>query len=290
MISTMTPSYKKALLKADDIRIQLGHDMFKPINIYDVCAGLGLTVRFVDLSMEGMYAKQEGGKNPTILLSNQRPLPRRNFTCAHELGHHAFGHGSKLDPMSERASDSTTFDPDEMLVDCFAGALLMPGAGIEAALAKRKLSGSNASPLDIYTICSDFGVGYQTLVNHCKAMKLIPENSAIKLLSATPKKMFTSLFGTSLDNSHFKIMDKHSRSSVIDLEVTNCIILPANVEIEGDHIQQYQQTVLGNSYVAMKPGIVRASTVDGSWSAFIRVQNFQYVGLAENRHLETSND
>ncbi len=290
MTRTMTPSYKRALLQADDVRIELGFNMFQPINIYDACARLGLTVRFVDLSMEGMYARQQDGKNPTILLSNQRPLPRRNFTCAHELGHHVFGHGSKLDPLSERVGEPTTFDPDEMLVDCFSGALLMPGAGIEAAFAKRKLTGSNASPIDIYTICSDFGVGYQTLVNHCRAMRMIPESSALSLLRATPKKIFTSFFGTGSDNSHFKVMDKHSRSSVIDLEVSNFIILPANVEVEGDHIRQYQQTVLGIAYVAIKPGIVRASRVNGSWSAFVRVQNFQYVGLAENRHLETSND
>lgn len=286
----MTTLYKAALLKADRVRMRLNLNMFQPVNIYDVCAALDVSVRFVDISMEGMYIKQEDGSHPTIVLSNQRPLPRRNYTCAHELGHHAFGHGSKLDVRSDQDGQTTSFDPDELLVDAFAGALLMPVAGIEATFAKRKLNPQTASPVDFYTISSAFGVGYQTLVSHCRANQIISEATAFNLLRAAPKKIFSSLFTSCKENSHFKIIDKYSKSTAVDLEVTNYIILPPDVKIEGDHLRKVQETVIGTGYIAMKPGIVRAAASECGMTIFIRIQNFQYVGLAENRHLENSID
>ncbi len=134
----MTTLFKNALLKADQVRMKLRLNMFDPVNIFDVCTNLEIAVRFVDVSMEGMYVKSVDGAQSTILLSNQRPLPRRNYTCAHELGHHLFGHGTKLDILSEQIGQSDYYDDDELLVDSFAGALLMPVAGVEAAFTKRK--------------------------------------------------------------------------------------------------------------------------------------------------------
>src|SRR4051812_48898113 len=121
---------KKGIVKADEIRIQLGLNMFQPVNVFDACEKLGLTVRFVDINMEGVYVTQKNCKFPTILLSNLRPLPRRCFTCAHELGHHAFGHSGKIDALLDETSQSATSDEEEILVDAFAGAFLMPVAGV----------------------------------------------------------------------------------------------------------------------------------------------------------------
>lgn len=290
MTGTMTPLFRDALLKADQVRMQLGLNMFQPINIFDACADLGLSVRFVDINMEGMYFKQKDGSHPTIFLSNQRPLPRRCYSCAHELGHHVFGHGTKLDALSDQTGRSDAYDDDELLVDSFAGALLMPVAGIEAAFTKRKWIANQLSPVDLYTVCSMFGIGYHTLIYHCRSNKVITEMKASSLLKVTPAKIFKSLFLSGTDNSHFKIIDNYSKLSVVDLEVSNYIILPPSVQIEGDHLQKKQVTTVGTGYLAIKPGIVRAASPDGSMGAFIRIQNFQYVGLAENRHLENTID
>ncbi len=55
--------YKKAIMMADDIRAELGLNMFQPVNIFDACIRLGVSVRFVDINMEGVYIEQEGGIN-----------------------------------------------------------------------------------------------------------------------------------------------------------------------------------------------------------------------------------
>ncbi len=74
---------RQAMYKSAEVRQKAGIANNQAISIYDLCHKLGITVRFVDISMEGMYL---GGQKPTFLLSALRPLPRRNFTCAHELG------------------------------------------------------------------------------------------------------------------------------------------------------------------------------------------------------------
>ena len=290
MNTTMSPLFRNALLKADDVRFELGLNMFQPINIFDACIDLKLTVKFVDVNMEGMYISQKDAKFPTILLSNQRPLPRRCYSCGHELGHHVFGHGTTVDALSERDGLSKLYDDKELLVDSFAGALLMPLVGIEAAFTKRKWQIQNASPVDFYTICSTFGVGYNTLIHHCRANQLISLAQAERLEKTTPGKIFKSLFGAVLKTSYFKIIDKKSKLPAIDLEVSNYIILPPDVEIEGDHLEKKYVTTLGTAYQAKMPGIAWAFTPDGSINSFIRVQNFQYIGFAEYRHLETSKD
>ncbi len=283
----MNTLVRQGLWKADEVRSQLGVDMFQPMNVFDACITLGLTVRFVDINMEGMYIKQESGKFPTILLSNQRPLPRRCFTCAHELGHHVFDHGSRIDPLFDQALKQANRNSEEVLVDVFAGALLMPVAGVQAELANRNWISQKCSPVQFYILSSIFGTGYQTLIVHCKVNGIISETKAESLLKYTPAKILKDIFKSGNNKSHFKIIDGQSSLSTIDLEVSNYIILPPNLNIEGNHLEKYQKTALGSGYVAVKPGIVRASASDNSINYFIRIQNSNYIGLVENRHLET---
>lgn len=285
--------YKTAILKADAIRTRLGLNMFQPVNIFDSCVNLDVTVRFVDINMEGFYVKQQNGLHPTIIISNQRPLPRRCFTCAHELGHHVFNHGLKLDILPEQQADIGPKDLDEQLVDSFAGALLMPLAGIQKEFTKRNWSLQKSTPIEFYTISSIFGVGYHTLIVHCKANNLISEQKANSLLKFKPAKILESLLGASIkEKSYFKIIDGLSQLSTIDLEVKNYIFLPTEAQVEGNHLQKFPQAAVNknNVYIATKPGIVRVSCKGNSTSCFIRIQNFGYVGLAENRHLETETD
>ena len=75
-------------------------DHHGPICIFGLSETLGVTVRFNNINMEGMYQR---GSPPRIHLSARRPLARRVYNCAHELGHHVFGHGSSIDELREDA-------------------------------------------------------------------------------------------------------------------------------------------------------------------------------------------
>lgn len=66
-------------------RVKAGVDLKSPICIYGLCEAHNVAVRFNDINMEGMYDRTP---KPRIHVSVLRPLARRTFTCAHELGHH----------------------------------------------------------------------------------------------------------------------------------------------------------------------------------------------------------
>lgn len=282
----MNALYHKALVAADDVRMQVDASIFQPVNIYDICIELGLTVWFVNISMEGLYVKQEGGKHPTILLSCQRPFARRSFTCAHELGHHIFNHGLKVDVLESECRAPKTFNPDEYLVDLFAGSLLMPVAGLQAEVAKRNWSWKSLSPINMFTLSSIFGVGYKTIITHACANELISDFTAKSLGSCGPSQILSEIIGKARDKAHFKIFDEHTSINVVDLEVKNYIVLPKHVIIEGDHLQKLTVTPVGIAYIATRSGIVRAASTVSNFATFIRIQNYQYSGLAEYRHLE----
>ena len=155
----------EALDKSLEVRDEAGLDFKTPLNIYDLCDQMNVTVRFVnDISMEGWYVGT-GFKSPTILLSTLRPPARRAFTCAHELGHHVFGDGSTIDEM--KMGENVTYkDPKESRADGFAGHLLMPSLGIAQAFVDRGWDPPFATPNQVFTVACSFGVGYATLVHH----------------------------------------------------------------------------------------------------------------------------
>ena len=113
-----------AITKAWRLRKVCGLSLDTPVNIYDFSTSQGLEVKFIDIeAMEGIYLLAD---KPTIMVSSLRPAGRQAFTCAHELGHHVFGHGEQYDELVEQREPGRQFDPIEYQADCFAGALLMP--------------------------------------------------------------------------------------------------------------------------------------------------------------------
>ena len=112
MNSTRKALAREAIEKSVEVREEHGYDFRSPLCIYELCERARVKVSFVDdVSMEGVYAALT---KPTIVLSALRPLPRRAFTCAHEFGHHVFGHGSTIDELREEA-DKRAFDPKGIL-------------------------------------------------------------------------------------------------------------------------------------------------------------------------------
>ena len=103
-------------------RTRAGADLKSPICVYALCEAHGVTVRFNDISMEGMYDRSP---KPRIHLSALRPLARRAFTCAHELGHHVFGHGSTIDELRDDHAKNAERPPAEIIADAFGAFVLM---------------------------------------------------------------------------------------------------------------------------------------------------------------------
>jgi Zn-dependent peptidase ImmA (M78 family) len=274
---------QKAILKSIEVRTQLGFALNSPICIYDLYDKLKVKVRFVDINMEGMYIK---GEESTILLSSLRPLSRRNFTCAHELGHHIFEHGSTVDELQEGLDDFKTFSSDEFLVDTFAGFLFMPPLAVRKAFVSRGWNSASATPLQFFTIACSFGVGYETLIKHMTyTLRMISHSQASSLLKSSPKAIRRDILRqTSTDP--LIIADLQWSLSILDAEVGGNLLLPSMAESAKDTITIQEELPLGRLFRANRPGLVRVYCPNSNWAIFVRISRYQFVGLSKYRHLE----
>jgi hypothetical protein len=278
-----------ALDKSVDVRMSAGLGVKDPICIFGLCDSLGVRVRFVEVSMEGLYVRSKAGI-PEILISAKRPIPRRVFTCAHELGHHVFGHGFSVDEMVQRAEEEVGFDPDEFLVDAFAGFLLIPTIGLRRAFTGRGLNHKTASPLELFTIACAFGVGYETLVKHMTySLRMYTRPELKVLMRHGPKRIRTGVIGFDT-NDPLVIVDDHWRLPTIDLEVGSRVLLPNRAIMTGEHLEREDTSAFGMLYRARRPGISRVTREGSDWAAFVRVSKYEFAGLSRYRHLEDEDD
>ncbi len=270
---------RQGMQAATDLRDQLDLDPFGPADPFAAAEQLGVTVRFLDTSMEGFYFKQGPGR---ILLSSLRPVPRRAFTCAHELGHHCFGHGSTIDQLQEDERPDSG-KPDEVLVNAFAAFFLMPSVGLRGAFARRGWSPATASPIETFIVACQFGVGYVTLINRLSyTLREISAARRTELERWTPQRIRRQLLDDDYDS--FVVVDGQNEAATFDVEKGAAVLLPLGVDVEGEAIEHVRLLDEFDLYRAVRRGI---ATVTGSGEPFdVRVMPEDYVGPAANRFLE----
>jgi Zn-dependent peptidase ImmA (M78 family) len=262
-------------------------DQHGPICIYGLCEALGVKVRFNNINMEGMYQR---GAPPRIHLSARRPLPRRAYNCAHELGHYVFGHGSSIDQLREDAKEHPWEDPKEFLADTFAGFTLMPIMGLRRSFATREWKPETATPAQIFTIACDFGVGYGTLLTHLSvAVNMISRTRVASLQRVAPKSLRANILGV-LTPEPLIVVDQYSEGQTIDAEVKMLLLLPPGTETSSGSLAYERDLPEGRLFRAVRPGLVQASADSSAWAAFVRIAPEAYVGLAQYRHLEDDQD
>ena len=281
--STRQTLAHQALLTSIEVRKRGGLDLVSPLDVYKLCESLDIIVRFVDYSMEGIYVC---GSPPRIFLSALRPLARRTFTCGHELGHHVFGHGATVDELIDELHDGPTFQPNEFLVQAFAGFLLMPILGMRKAFAIRGWDPATATPEQLLTVACNFGVGFGTLVNHLAyGLETFPAARARKLLRVSLSDIRRDALGTA-SSAPLIIVDDHWLLSTLDTEVGSQILLPADTAAEGSVLATEADLPAGRLFRVTKPGIARVHSANAGLAIFVRASRTQYVGLSRFRHLE----
>jgi len=149
---------QEALDKSLEVREQAGIPFGVPLNVFDLCERLvpKVRVRFADYSMEGCYFRSD---RPLIEISALRPIGRRVFNAAHELGHHVFGHGSRIDELQDEDRPEPQDDPEEILANAFARSLLMPRIGLRRAFTCRGWAIKNPTAEQVFVVACHFGVG-----------------------------------------------------------------------------------------------------------------------------------
>ena len=269
---------RRANQAAVSLRDRIGLDDIDPVNPWDIARSLGVKVRFLNTNMEGMYFV---GTPPRILQTSLRPMGRRAFTCGHELGHHEFGHGTRLDTAIAELTGAK--DSNEQLVDAFAAFLLMPSIGIRRAFAERGWSIANPSPMQVFVVACEFGVGYETMLLYLEViLRVLPAGKKAALARVTPKAIRTELLGKT-DAKALVILDGSSRCTTVEIEIGTTLVVPEGACMEGRALQDLGRIGVGREYRAVARG---TATLTGSVAAAVRVWPVDYAGLADFRALE----
>jgi Zn-dependent peptidase ImmA (M78 family) len=256
-----------------------------PVNVFDVAEDrLGVRVQFfAGSSFEGMFAKEQN----TILVPSERPPGRRVFAAAHELGHWAFGHGTRIDTVDSISDYNAS--PEERLVNQFAGHFLMPSSAVDAAADLLRLNFADPDKMKIYEMAGWFGVGYSSLINHLTySQQRFPKTVADELLKYQPKD-FRAMLVPNRKSSHMVVASSMSPRIPLDLAVGDHLVLPAGTTHSTKHLITISSS--GSQLVtqALTPGISLASNGTG-WSAVIRIMKRNFSGWSKYRHLDDEND
>lgn len=274
---------RSAAYAALRLRYRAGIALTDPASPIDIAEKVGIQVWFLKApSMEGMFVQ---APDPQILLSSLRPAGRINFTCAHELGHHWFGHGAHVDLETHDEGLLTADAEDEFQANSFASALLMPKTTVQHGFVKRKTSPTEASPRQILAVAHWLGVGYTTLIHHLqKTLHLVGDDRAVELLKKQPRRIIERELDRAVDGSVF-IVDRAWVAKPIDLQVGDVAIVEGNVETTGSCVRIRAALDTATLVEAVNPG---TGHVDGGagWSTYIRVRRFEFEGRSIFRHLE----
>jgi Zn-dependent peptidase ImmA (M78 family) len=274
---------RHALGAALQLRTGNGKNLVDPICVYDFAESLRIEVRFVDISsLEGMYS---AWPRPAIILGSERPAGRRAYSCGHELGHHHFGHGARVDELRPSDADAPPFEPEEFLAQSFAGFLLMPKLAICNAFTIRGWKPNAPTPEQIYRISNVFGVTYSGLIYHmARALRLLAHARAEQLLSA---KLPTIRAQFITDPKRQLVMlDDFWKGRPIDLEVGDLVHAPSGIVCEGGCLLHIEHTASRELFEASQPGHGRFTNPRTGWASFARVSRRFYVGRSIYRHLE----
>lgn len=270
---------RTAVAKALRLRVRFGVPPDGAIDPIDFAAGLGIQVHFEPLpSLEGLYV---AGRQPRIVLGSDRPSGRRNFTCAHEIGHDAHGHGTRVD---EYRPEGKPYDPEEFAADRFAAALLMPKIAVEAAFATRGWDVRNPVPEQVFIVAAELGVGYSTLAGYLNGtLGLISSACAKRLCRQRPQQLRAALAGRPIEH-HLVVVDAGWRRAALNLEVGDVVLLSGDAD-DPDGRMRVRPGASGGAceLQTLSPG--RARFRAPHCSGEIRIAPRCYKGLADYRHL-----
>lgn len=260
------------------LRADRGRSLDEPLCVVDLALEMGIEVRFEPApSLEGLYSPA----GPSIVLGSLRSEGRRNYTCAHEVGHHIFGHGLRVDELVDEQEEGAPKSEEEYVADRFAAALLMPKLAVQRALMTRGWDAESCSPRDLYGLAGLFGVGYRTIVGQLRGtLRLLSPARAELLRKRTPKSIRAEVLGTPASKG-LVIVDEHWARRPIDLEVADLVVLPRGCTVDGGSIVMNDES--RGVWRAFAPGTCTARSAN--WSAPVRVSRAAFLGLAEYRHL-----
>jgi Zn-dependent peptidase ImmA (M78 family) len=272
---------RKAVRAALDVRRRHAPNLAQRACPFDIADQMGISVRLMPAnSLEGLYSP---GSPPVIIVGSARPYGRMRYSVAHEIGHHVFGHGHKVDELIADA-EQEVFDPEEYAADRFAAALLMPKLAVEAAFKGRGWVASAPSAEQVLIVSASLGVGYETLVGYLeRTLRLVDRSAAVSLRRARPKRLRGLVASFDVEHDLY-VLDEHMNGVLLDAIVGDVILLRQDgLDVVGPLELRRSPQVHG---VAMAPGTATLSSELGNWKSIVRIGRREFDGVARYRYLE----
>jgi Zn-dependent peptidase ImmA (M78 family) len=274
----------RAVKAAGHARQRCGVPVDAPVCPFDAAERLEVSVRLVPLpTLEGMYVKETA----TILVGSERPAGRRRYSCAHELGHHTFEHGTRIHRQSVtlrgvQRSHNVNWT-EEFLANRFAGALLMSKVVVLSAFARRGWSATQPTPSQVFRVAQELGVGYLTLVAHMLAtLQVLDATTARALQKVQLKTIRRQLSGQTFEGD-VVALDAFWRRPCVDVEVGDLLISDVEMESAGNALGR---GLMRTQVVAIASGGAEVQLRGVAKPFVVRVSRRQFSGLARYRHLE----
>jgi Zn-dependent peptidase ImmA (M78 family) len=271
---------KSAARAALSARTKLGYPLGEPCCVYDAIERAEIELRFVDIpSLEGLYASAEV---PSILVSIHRPPGRRRLTAAHELGHHWFADGTRVDQLASETLPVAGKTEEELKADVFGSFFLMPKSLVLTAFERRGWSIATLTPEQVFVVAGWLGVGYSSLITHLRfSLRLISFGQAAALMAVAVKHVRRNVIGRAVLHEGI-VVDEQWTGRPVDASVGDVLRVPPRSLLDGN-IGELSETA-GVSYVTLTaPGLGRVD--NGEWAAYVRVSERDFVGRAIFRHL-----
>lgn len=228
-------------------------------------------------TLEGMYSQRPRA----IVIGSQRPAGRQTFTCAHELGHHVFGHGTRVDEVRPEGSEPKD-EPEEFIAQAFAGFLLMPPMAIHAALKLFDVNPTTATTAQVYSLASYFGVGFTTFIDHLTyslRMMTLPQAADFKKIRL---ETIRTEFCSPDPSRPLLIAKRFGSHRAVDCEIGDIICTPSDSVHEGLCLIPLGRSGAGAFWEAVRRGTSRIES--DNQSAFVRVRPKEFLGRAIFRH------
>ncbi len=263
------------------IRKKVAASIDTPLAIVDVALELGIFVSFLDLSSaEGMWCREKRA----VVLTALRPAGRRAFTCAHEIGHAFFGHGTHADELSNSFALREN-SPEERLADLLAGYLLMPHYAVAAAMKERGWNPDELSSRQAFVIANLFGVTYGALVHHARfTLNLINAQTYARLSDVPPKRIRKELC-PEVETKSLLVVDKLWSGRPIDLEVGDVVMLPKCSDIQGDLLEELATPERRYRLArARSAGVGQIRGIPPGHSTLLRISDAQFCGFGMYRY------
>jgi len=157
-----------------------------PVDVYKAIGDAGAVLMWRPMPRQfGAYVAEPGSR-PGILINNGLPPAAQRQTAGHELGHHRFRHGTRIDanleaPLAQR----TVWTAEEKEAEAFAAWFLMPRKAVRTALARLGLERPQ-EPEEVYQLSLMLGTPYLSTARHLPSLRLASPQMVNRWAATSP--------------------------------------------------------------------------------------------------------